>query len=118
MFIDSLLKPKSNEDIINNLIKLNQEEKNKKLIYNSAIGQLDLVKYLIEAGTNINVKDMFNKTALMWASQGGHIDIVKLLIESGANMNIKDKYGETALIIAYKHDRQKIVDLLKNYGAK
>ena len=61
---------------------------------------------------------MFNKTALMWASQGGHIDIVKLLIESGANMNIKDKYGETALIIAYKHDRQKIVDLLKNYGAK
>ena len=34
MFIDSLLKPKSNEDIINNLIKLNQEEKYKKLIYN------------------------------------------------------------------------------------
>ena len=39
---------------------------------------------------DLNVKDLDNKTALMWAITEGNLDIAKLLIERGVDLNVKD----------------------------
>lgn len=43
-------------------------------------GRLDLVKMLLDAGAEVNIKDVDGSTALMCASEHGHIDTVKLLL--------------------------------------
>jgi len=116
--INNLFKPKSEEDIIKKLNKLTQEEKDKKLFKSCIYGQLDIVKMLIEAGANINVKDNGGDTALMRASVHGNEDIIKLLIEAGADVNAKDNDGSTSLMWALSFGHIKVVDLLKKYGAK
>jgi ankyrin repeat protein len=116
--IDDLLVPKSKEDIIKELSNLRQEEKNEKLIDAVYDGQLEIVKYLIEAGANINDQNKFNYTPLMIASINNRLNMVKLLIENGADVNAKNKYGKTAFIYAYNSRYYNLVELLKKHGAK
>ena len=47
--------------------------------------QLDIVKVLLEAGANINVKNKKGQTALHVAIVGGFKRIIKILLEKGAN---------------------------------
>ena len=65
-------------------------------------GHLEIVKYLLEKGGNINDKDDKCRTALIYASSGGCLEIIKYLIEKGADVNIKNNNGETALDFAKK----------------
>jgi len=98
----------------------------KKMIEAAWDGNVTVVSTLINAGAELNAKDGFGRTALIWASStlssslaslGGHIEIVKLLLEKGANVNVKDKNGKTALQAwAYK-GHVEIVKLLLEKGA-
>ena len=78
-------------------------------------GDSDKVKRLIEEGADVNAKDNYGNTALMWASQHGYIEVAKLLIEAGADVNLR---GTTALMIALEEGHTEIVELLKEAGAK
>ena len=49
----------------------------------SRLGNLEILKFSIERGADINYK-MGNQTALIEASAGGHLEIVKYLVENGA----------------------------------
>ena len=57
---------------------------------------IEKVKFLIEAGVDINAKDY--EMALHVAAWTGNIKIVRLLIEAGADVNIKDIEGKTPLV--------------------
>ena len=59
-----------------------------------------MVKLLIEAGANVNAKDGYGRTALIYAVRKNSVDMAKLLIEAGADVNVKDGYGNTALYYA------------------
>ena len=62
---------------------------------------MELVKYLVENGADINAKNNDGETALMKSSANHeNIEIVKHLVENGADVNDKDNNGETALMIA------------------
>jgi len=65
-------------------------------------GYFDIVKILVSAGADVNVKDKYGQTALIltasWPTGFDRLDIVKLLIEAGADVNIKNNYGYTALM--------------------
>ncbi len=50
--------------------------------------------------TDVNAKDDFQTTALMWATGLGRIEAVKLLLKKGADMNLKNGEGKTALDIS------------------
>jgi ankyrin repeat protein len=77
------------------------------------------VKALIAAGANVNAKDRFGETALMFAAAvTRNIRIVKLLIADGADVHAKTEDGDTALIIAAKRGHTGIVELLKKAGAR
>ncbi|KAF7171814.1 hypothetical protein CNMCM5623_004145 [Aspergillus felis] len=48
-------------------------------------GHIEVVKFLIHAGAEVNAFDFPGLTALHWAAYKGHKDIVALLLENGAN---------------------------------
>lgn len=54
-----------------------------------------IVKYLLEAGAQVNAQDDQGRTALMLACQSSAYGVVKLLQESGADPSLQDKRGLT-----------------------
>ena len=62
------------------------------------------VKFLVEAGVDLNVLDKFGNTALMYAAEAGGFNSVKYLTErmSASSLNQTNKKGQTALMMAAK----------------
>ena len=50
-------------------------------------GHLDVTKYLISEGAEVNRGDNDGWTALHLAAQEGHLDVTKYLISQGAEVN-------------------------------
>ncbi|CAJ0751634.1 3197_t:CDS:2, partial [Entrophospora sp. SA101] len=65
--------------------------------YATMVGNLEVLKLLIECGIDVNVVDDWdNWTCLHYACKESYIDIVDYLIYNcKANINIKDKHGRT-----------------------
>ena len=60
--------------------------------------RIDEVRAVLARGGDVNDKDSYGTTALMWAVLRRHNPISKLLLEQPAvKTNKKDKYGNTAL---------------------
>jgi len=51
------------------------------------------VKLLIDKGADVNVKNVGDRTPLMWAAMHGHTEVVRLLIDNGADVDAKCSYG-------------------------
>ena len=79
-------------------------------------GYIEVVKGLIDLGTNVNIKTD-KSTALIDASWKSHSEIVKLLIVAGADVNMQNKSGYTALICAATNSNFEILKLLIEAGA-
>ena len=79
----------------------------------------ELVKTLLDAGADVNVKDLRGMTPLMLAVATDHAsaDAVRLLMDKGANVNASSAEGETALDWARKFGDAPIVSMLKQAGA-
>jgi ankyrin repeat protein len=72
------------------------------LMYAAAYGSLDAMKLLLDAGADVNAKNAFEATALLWCASD--LAKVRLLLEKGASVNARSKLGRTALMIAAAHD--------------
>ena len=46
-------------------------------------GFLEMVKYLIEKGSDVHVIDKYNRSCLHWAAMNKHYDVVKELLNAG-----------------------------------
>ena len=46
-------------------------------------GHIEVLKYLLEHGVNINSQDSDNRTPLHWVSTYGHTEIAQFLLSSG-----------------------------------
>ncbi len=55
---------------------------------------------LLNAGANVNAKDKYGKTPLIWVAGIGLTDICALLVENGADVKARDNNGTTAAISA------------------
>jgi ankyrin repeat protein len=55
-----------------------------------------VVRILLEAGADPNIRDDDGNTALIDAAQGSNVVLV--LLQGGANINAQNKAGQTALI--------------------
>ncbi|XP_014668471.1 PREDICTED: KN motif and ankyrin repeat domain-containing protein 1-like [Priapulus caudatus] len=72
-------------------------------------GRLDLVRMLLEAGAEVNIKDVDGSTALMCASEHGHMEIVKLLLaHPDCDPSCSDNDGSSALSIAVANGHRDI----------
>ena len=66
----------------------------KELVNKASVGDLTIVKYLIEDGADVNA---MNGMALMYACNYNHLDVVKVLIEAGSDIHAQE---DKALIVA------------------
>ena len=87
------------------------------LICASSHKHLNLVKYLIQNGADVNIPDKTGRTPLIHASASGSLEIVKYLIEHGAEVNHTTDSKITALIWAIKFGRLTITKYLVQHGA-
>ena len=80
-------------------------------------GNIDAVRQHIEAGSDLNQKDMFGSTSLIIAATFGKTEVARALIEAGADLNLKNNDGSTALLTAAFLCRTEIVEALLAGGA-
>lgn len=74
---------------------------------------INKINSILKSGkADINSKDKFCETALMWASCKGDLKIVKFLVESGADVNAKDKEGWSVLMEASYEGHLKVIKYL------
>ena len=60
-----------------------------------AANNSDIAKILLEAGADVNVKQISGITPLHSAAQHGNIELIILLLEAGADVNAKTEDGRT-----------------------
>jgi hypothetical protein len=81
-------------------------------------GNLEVVRFLIASGSQLNVQAEDRGTsALIDSVMGKYYDVVDELTMAGTDVNIKSKDGQTALIIAVGTGDEKIVEVLLKAGA-
>lgn len=87
-------------------------------------GDGDVVRSLVERGTDVNLRDEMGRTAILVAVDETYTGVVEYLLGCGADPNIPDNDGDTPLDIArYSslfrvHGDAEIVDMLIAHGAK
>src|SRR4030095_8127724 len=79
-------------------------------------GSLDAMKMLIDRHADVNAKNSYGSTALMWSVTDPKK--VRLLLDHGADVNVAARSGRTALIIAsFANPSAEVVRMLLAKGA-
>ena len=87
------------------------------LLLASIHGRVEIARFLIEKGANIQAGDNENSTALHNAAAQGHLAILSLLIDKKAHINQCDGNGMTALHFAASYGHPECVKFLIEKGA-
>ena len=80
-------------------------------------GYFEMVRFLVEDGADIHIRDENGWTALMWAAEGGHLEIVKFLVGRDAKVNARNNSDWTALMQAARGGHLDVVCFLVENGA-
>ena len=87
------------------------------LHYASKNGHLNIVKFLIATGAEIDTLSTNNVTPLLHACNQGHYSVINFLLNNGANINHQNIHKSTSLHYAVDGKHLKIVKLLIQRGA-
>ena len=116
-----------NADIVRSLLAAGARPVFRRLAFGREGGAAarEIVRLLMKHGFDINGRDDWGKTPLMWAAERAPLETVQFLIESGADVNIvagKNMNGvssnQTALQIAKQAKRSDVIALLLRRGAR
>ncbi|CAB1352688.1 unnamed protein product [Coregonus sp. 'balchen'] len=81
-------------------------------------GKEDIISMLIEAGANVNQRDLGSgRSPLHWAVESQSPRLVQLLLQGGANVDQPSYAGHTALYCALHRPNKEVQALLKARGA-
>ena len=78
----------------------------------SYLGDVNLVKILLQAHAEVNALNKKHQTPLMLAALKGNLDCVKYLVNKGANLSLVDHEGNHVLMYAVKSKKLKVVEYL------
>jgi uncharacterized protein len=67
--------------------------------------KMDLVRLLLDRGSDVNWADKDGLTPLMFAAMHGEIPVMRLLLEKGADDEMRDNRGRIAAEVAHDCDR-------------
>ena len=81
-------------------------------------GHLQVVRYLLRHGVDVNVRDSADDTPFLLASWQGHLEVVQCLLEHGADMNLQDNEHSAPLTLAAYFGHVNVVRLLLEHNAK
>lgn len=82
----------------------------------AANGHLEVLKLLVEQGSDVNKTDITGCSPLHAASRNGHMSCVKFLVEHGADFKLKSLKGNTPMIVAKANSQQKVAEYLSTCG--
>jgi len=89
---------------------------NKALAYSSIYGDLEIVKYILAQGVDIDGRISYGGTALLRASEIGKNDVAEFLIRAGADVNIANAFGISSMVGYAITCNTGLIDLALEYG--
>ena len=88
------------------------------LIHATETGDLNVVKFLLDAGANLNVEASDGTSPLSHAAVAGNLDMIQLLYEHGSDPERENRYGERALVFAVRGGSAVVAFLLQKLGVE
>jgi len=79
-------------------------------------GDASHVGALLGGGVDVNAKDAFGNTALIFAAVGGHLEVAKTLLARGADAQAQNQVGLNASAGASNRGHEQIVQLLAAFS--
>jgi ankyrin repeat protein len=80
-------------------------------------GDLEAVRSLIRARSDVNKAEADGTTALHWAIRSNNLQMADMLVKAGANVQAINRYGIPPLTLAAENGSAPAVDLLLKAGA-
>ena len=81
-------------------------------------GHVEVAKFLLGKGADINCRGFFGAPGLHWAAINGHKPMVEFLIANGADLHLRDQqFSSTPLGWAIEGKQQEIAQILQASGA-
>jgi ankyrin repeat protein len=80
-------------------------------------GHAEVVQMLLDAKTDVNLKNTEGSTALMFAAQNGHTELVQMLLGAKAEVNLQNQADITALMLAAFNGHAEVVEMLLGANA-
>ena len=80
-------------------------------------GDLNALQPLFAKGANVDARNRWGATALMFASEAGQLETVRALVEAGADVNAHNQGGDTPMMMAAGGGYMEIAKLLQSRGA-
>lgn len=78
----------------------------------NSVQSVELCKFLLTHGADVNARDMQNKTALHYSIQEHRFETTKLLLDYNADPYLKSRYNDDALQTACLKGATQIFDYL------
>ena len=78
-------------------------------------GNFEIVKLLVEHNAQVDYRDGFNSTALMYAAHKGSKEIVEYLLSKGADARAEDGKGNSVLSAAKESKNAEVIALIENH---
>src|SRR5262249_50682027 len=111
-------------DVVKTLLDNGGKLKDEQGLFSHALslGWVDLGRYLLEKGADINEPGFAGMTGLLWAISRGDAKSVAWLLDKGADINLAAKTNNkpgawTPLTLAVHNERLEVVELLLKHGA-
>nr|XP_055038597.1 ankyrin repeat and SAM domain-containing protein 6-like [Misgurnus anguillicaudatus] len=93
------------------------EEGNTALMFASAGGHEQLVRFLLRKGASVDRRNHYGWTPLMQAARFGHLNVAHILLENGAEINGRNRMGASVLTMAARGGHAHMAKLLLENGA-
>lgn len=90
---------------------------NTALMVYAAVGNTQMVKWLLSRGAEIDLRGDKGYTAINFAGVTNNIETARLLVEAGADLSIRNNHGATPLEVAIE-TKQAIASYFKQQEAK
>ncbi len=87
-------------------LKKSKDNRNCTLLHFAANGgHMELVRYLLSEGADINAQDLDGDTPLHWVTYKPKPAVAEILIKNGADLNIKNRNRRTPIFVAVRDVR-------------
>ncbi len=77
---------------------------------------MNIVRYLVENGLDLNVKNKYGILPIYYASLGGQLEVIKYFVSLGVDIFEKDNWGWLCIHYASHHGKVDVVKYLVQNG--